>query len=216
MRCIPFPYRLLSLAGLSVLLLLGAVTAAEEDKDFTPLFNGKDMSGFKLIGVKDDTFQVKEGVIVCTGKPNGYFATEKAYKNYHLKFEVRYARPKDLTNDADFKGNSGVLIHITGEHKVWPKCVEAQGMNRDMGNLFSIGGAPKGSFKKDAEAQKKAIKPVGEWNLYEVISKDGELVAKINGVEVSSGKSDLTEGPIGWQSEGAEIHFKNIRIKELK
>jgi hypothetical protein len=188
---------------------------AQDDKDFTTLFNGKDLTGLKVVGVKDDTFKVAEGIIVCTGKPNGYFATEKSYKNYHLIFEVRYARPKDLTDDAKFGGNSGVLIHITGDHKVWPKCIEAQGMNKDMGNLFAIGGA-KGSFKKDGEGQKKAIKPVGEWNLYEIISKDGELTSKINGVQVSTGKGDLSEGPIGWQSEGAEIHFKNLKIKEVK
>ena len=40
--------------------------------------------------------------------------------------------------------------------------------------------------------------------------------AKINGTEVSSGKSDLTEGPIGFQSEGALIEFKYIKIKEMK
>lgn len=220
MRFSQMLHRLPLLTGLAALLLIGAATAADDDKDFTPIFNGKDFSGLKLILQSKDadptkTWSVKDGVIECTGKPNGYFATEKPYKNYHLKFEVRYVRPKDLTDDAKFGGNSGVLIHITGDHKVWPKCIEAQGMNKDMGNLFAIGGA-KGSFKKDAEAQKKAIKPVGEWNLYEIISKDGELTTKINGIQVSTGKGELTEGPIGWQSEGAEIHFKNIKIKELK
>jgi hypothetical protein len=85
-----------------------------------------------------------------------------------------------------------------------------------MGNLFSIGGAPKGQFKKFADIQQKAIKPVGEWNTYEVISKDGELTTLINGEKVSEGSSALKEGPIGWQSEGVEIHFRNIRIKPEK
>jgi len=206
LRCLPV------VAGL---LFAAAATAADDDKDFTPLFNGKDLTGLKLVGAKEDTFKVKDGVLEVSGKPNGYFATEKSFKNYHLKFEVRFAKPKDLTDDAKFNGNSGVLLHITGDHKIWPKCVEAQGMNRDMGNLFAIGGA-KGSFKKDAEAQKKAIKPVGEWNVYEIMSKDGELTVKINGTQVATGKGELTEGTIGWQSEGAEIHFKNIKIKESK
>ena len=42
------------------------------------------------------------------------------------------------------------------------------------------------------------------------------ITAKINGTPVSSGKSDLTEGMIGFQSEGAEIHFRNIKIKQIK
>ncbi len=209
LRCLPL------FAWLAAALVFGSAAAADDDKDFTPLFNGKDLTGLKTVGVKDDTFKVKDGVIECSGKPNGYFATEKPYKNYHLKFEVKYAKPAGLEDDSKFGGNSGVLIHITGDHKVWPKCIEAQGMNKDMGNLFAIGGA-KGSFKKDADAQKKAIKPVGEWNLYEVISKDGELTVKLNGTQVATGKGEITEGPIGWQSEGAEIHFKNIKIKETK
>jgi hypothetical protein len=192
--------------------------AADKDEGFTDLFNGKDFSGLKFEVGKSDptkTWSVKDGVIICTGKPSGYFYTDKPYKNYHLKFEVRYAKPATLTDDSKFGGNSGVLIHITGDQKIWPKCVEAQGMNRDMGNLFAISGA-KGSFKKNAEDQKKAIKPVGEWNVFEVISKDGELTTLINGVKVSEGKGDVTEGPIGFQSEGAEIHFKNLKIKEAK
>jgi hypothetical protein len=45
---------------------------------------------------------------------------------------------------------------------------------------------------------------------------DGSIEVRINGVRVSTGKSELTSGPIGFQSEGARIHFKNIQIKELK
>jgi len=208
-------------AAAAVLFLIGSAHA----QDFKPLHNGKDWTGFKYVLGKDtgDDFSKQktwtlgsDGTIICTGKPNGYFYTANSFKNYHLRFEVRYVRPKDLTDDAKFAGNSGFLIHIEGEHKVWPKSVEVQGMNRDMGNIFPIAGAPKGNFKKDAEAQKKAIKPVGEWNVVEIISQDGKLTAKINGTQVAEGTSDLKQGPIGWQSEGAEIHFRKIEIKELK
>jgi hypothetical protein len=208
-------FRRLIVLGIFVLTFV-AFSGNAADEGFTKLFNGKDWTGFKLQGVKEDTYKIVDETIICSGKPNGYFYTEKSYKNYHLKFEVKYARPNNLKDDASFGGNSGYLIHITGDHKVWPKCVEVQGMNRDMGNIFSIGGAPKGTFKKDAEAQKKAIKPVGEWNMMEIICKDGSITAMINGSKVAEGTSDLKEGTIGWQSEGAEIHFKNIMIKEMK
>ena len=208
----------LTLAAAGLLAGSAATPAQDKDEGFTPLFNGKDFTGIKFEVGKSDptkTFSVKDGAIIVSGKPSGYFYTEKPYKNYHLKFQVRYAKPEGLTDDSKFGGNSGVLVHITGDHKVWPKCIEAQGMNKDLGNIFAIGGA-KGSFKKYAEDQKKAIKPVGEWNVYEVISKDGELTTLINGVKVSEGKGDLTEGQIGFQSEGAEIHFKDLKIKEAK
>jgi hypothetical protein len=96
---------------------------------------------------------------------------------------------------------------------VWPKCVEVQGLQKDHANIFAIGGA-KGSFKKDAAAQKKAIK-IGEWNTTEVVCKDGEITSKINGIQIATGKGDLMEGQLGWQSEGTELHFKNIKIKVM-
>ncbi|MGE3807836.1 MAG: DUF1080 domain-containing protein [Gemmataceae bacterium] len=188
------------------LVVLNAESRAEDkvEEGFVALFNGKDLSGFKTVGVKDDTIAVKDGVIDVSGKPNGYFYTDKSYKNYVLKFDWKFLK----------NGNSGTLIHITGQQKVWPKCIEVQGMQTDHGKIFAIGGA-KGDFKTDKEAQKKAIK-IGEWNTTEIISKDGMLTSKINGIEVSTGKGDLSEGQIGWQSEGAPLQFKNIRIKEEK
>jgi hypothetical protein len=192
-------------AGLGV---LPSQAPAGGDKGFVDLFNGKDLTGWKTIlssGKADEgkVFTVNDGVVVVSGNPNGYFYTEKSYKNYVLRFDWKFIKD----------GNSGLLVHITGKHKVWPKCVEVQGLQRDHGNIFAINGA-KGSFKKDAAAQKKAIK-IGEWNTTEVTVKDGEITSKINGIQIATGKCDLMEGPFGFQSEGTELHFKNIKIKTL-
>lgn len=196
-------------------LLLGPAGAA--DDDFKPLFNGKDFSGlkFELKGDPEKTFSIKEGVIVVSGKPNGYFYTDKSYKNYVVVFDWKFARPEKLEDDDKFGGNSGTLIHIQEPHKVWPKCVEVQGMNRDHGKIFAIGGA-KGKFDFDGPALKQARHKVGEWNTTEITCKDGHITSKVNGSKVSDGEGDVKEGPIGWQSEGAEIHFRNLKIKELK
>lgn len=176
-----------------------------DETGFVKIFNGKDMSGFKttVSGKDKNPFEVKDGVIDVSGNPAGYFYTDKSYKNYILRFDWKFLKD----------GNSGLLIHIQEPHKIWPKSVEVQGMQKDHGNIFAIGGA-KGTFKKNAAAQKEAIK-IGEWNTTEVISENGKLTAKVNGVEVSSGEGDLREGPLGWQSEGAPLQFKNIRIKVL-
>jgi hypothetical protein len=107
-------------------------------------------------------------------------------------------------------------VHIQGlpAKGTWPKCVEVQGENKTHGNIFAIMGA-KGSYKFDVKALREARKKVGEWNTTEVISKNGELTSKVNGTQVATGKGELMEGTLGWQSEGAEIHFKNIRIKVM-
>lgn len=177
-----------------------------DEKEFKQLFNGKDMSGFKEVTSAKDgksPFEVMDGVIHVSGNPSGYFYTEGKYRNFILRFDWKFLKD----------GNSGLLVHIQEPHKVWPKSIEVQGMQKDHGNIFAIGGA-KGSFKKDAAAQKEAIK-MGEWNTTEVISQDGKLTAKVNGREVSSGEGELKEGPLGWQSEGAPLQFKSIRIKTL-
>ena len=65
------------------------------------------------------------------------------------------------------------------------------------------------------DARKKALKPVGEWSSYEVVVKEGTVTVTVNGAKITTVEShEWTEaGYIGFQSEGAEIHWKNIRIK---
>jgi hypothetical protein len=208
-------------AALGILAGAAAVNtyAAADDDGFVSLFNGKDLAGWKtLLAGKEDpgkTFFVKNGIIIVGGNPAGYFYTDKSFKNYVLRFDWRYKRPADLDDDEKFNGNSGLLVHIQQPHKVWPKCVEVQGMNKRHGEIFAIGGA-KGKFSFDAKALKEARKPVGEWNTTEVICRDGAITSKVNGVQIGDGKGGLTEGPFGFQSEGAELHFKNIKIKTLE
>jgi hypothetical protein len=215
---------ILSLGALVPFVLLSSAGRAEEKKPeegFTSLFNGKDLTGWKTY-LKDEkaepakTWTIKDGVIHCTGQPFGYFYTEKSYKNYVIRYDWRY--PKEQPEKTTL--NSGLLFHIQEPHKVWPKCLEAQGAWANHGKIYFVSGAKKiGDDKFDMEAFKKALggKAKEDWHTTEVTANaDGSVVVKIDGVEVSSGKSDLTEGRIGFQSEGAAIEFKNIRIKEMK
>jgi hypothetical protein len=207
----PTPLRL----ALAIVTVLTFSARAADDEGFQPVVIGADASQFELVGIKPSTIEIKDGLISVSGMPNGYFATKKPYKNYVLKFDWMYERPEGLASDAAFNGNSGLLVHIEEPHKVWPKCIEVQLQNKDAGNIFAINGS-KFSGKKDADAQKKAIKPVGEWNQEEVTCKDGEIVCKINGVEVAKGTGAAPDhGTIGWQSEGKPIKFRNMMIKPL-
>jgi hypothetical protein len=184
--------------------------------EFTPLFNGKNLTGFKFFldpraegADPAKTWTVEDGMIRCTGKPTGYFYTDKSYSNYILRYDWRYPAGSLPSS------NSGCLVHIQEPHAVWPKSVEPQGRYSDHGKLFFIKVKPI-EQKFDAEALKQAQKPIGEWNTTEVTcDARGTVSVKVNGIPVSSGKTELTEGPIGWQSEGAEIHFRNIQLRKL-
>ncbi|HEX8200253.1 MAG TPA: DUF1080 domain-containing protein [Isosphaeraceae bacterium] len=200
------------IAAALVVALAPAARAADEESK--PLVRGTDPSQFELVGIGSETIRIDEdGVIHVSGKPNGYFATKDSYKNYAVSFEWMYERPEGLESDAQFNGNSGLLVHIQPPRKVWPRCIEVQLMNRDAGNIFAINGS-KFSGKKDADAQKRAIKPVGQWNREEVVCKDGAITCTINGVEVATGTGASPDhGQIAWQSEGRPIRFRNLRIQ---
>lgn len=211
---------LLTTAFVLGLTLASARVALAQDKDqesFTPLFNGKDFTGWKtIIASKDNdpakVWAIKDGVIQTISTPNGYFYTDKSFKNFVLRYDWMY--PKEQPEKTTM--NSDLLLHIQGNHKIWPKCIEAQGRLMDHGKVFALGGANATNVKFDAKAHKEAVKPQGEWNTTEVTAKaDGTIIVKINGIEVASCKSDIVDGPFGFQAEGSYIHLKNIRIKSL-
>jgi hypothetical protein len=191
------------------------LVARAEDEGFVPLVKGEDPGQFELVGIGPGTLTIADGEVRVSGKPNGYFATRAIHHNYILKFEWMYERPEGLASDAKFRGNSGLLIHGQKPHKVWPKSIEVQLAHADAGHIFAIVGA-KFQGKKDAAAQKRAIKPVGQWNEEEVTCRDGQVVCKLNGIEVARGQgAEPDRGFIAWQSEGGPIRFRKLAIKPL-
>jgi len=195
-------------------IFLGVFMGAN-DTDSKPLIAGNDPRQFELVGIGPDAIRIEAGEISVTGRPIGYFATKESYHNYVLTFEWRYERPKDLVSEAAFQGNSGLLLHLETPHKVWPKSIEAQLFHPDAGHLFAIQGA-KFQGEKDAAAQKRALKPVGEWNQQTVVCRDRAITCEINGIEVSRGKDAVPDhGFIGWQSEGTPVRFRSLKIRKL-
>jgi hypothetical protein len=221
---------LFCLAGLALACLVTGSLA--DDKDgWTPLFNGNDFTGWTLFirqkeGVKadvKDVWSVQDGYIRCVGtkKPNGYIATATRYGDYVLKVKWRF--PKDSTG-----GNSGVLLHVQEKDEVWPTSVEAQMLSGRAGDIWLIYPPtvkldidPARQDPKQARhylrLQKEEIeKPFGEWNEYEITCKGGDVTLVVNGKKANEGKNgNLTRGRIALQSEGAEVHFKDIVIKPL-
>ena len=179
------------------------------------LLKGTDPAQFELVGIAADSISIVDGEVRLTGKPLGYFATRQEYKDYVLTLEFKYDRPEGLKSDADFRGNSGILLHISKPGKVWPTCVQVQLAQADPGSIFAMNDARCDSGS-DPVAQKGAIKPVGEWNKVEITCQAGTITSLLNGVEVSKGeKAEPNHGAIGWQSEGKPVRFRDFRIKPL-
>jgi hypothetical protein len=106
--------------------------------------------------------------------------------------------------------------------------VEAQLKHENAGDVWgffgaSVDGSPErlqevkdhkdlGNFKGYKKI-KAAEKPPGEWNLYEINVTGGNLELRVNGELVNQASGlEVLSGPIGLQSEGAEIHFRNIKV----
>jgi hypothetical protein len=195
----------------------------------TRLFNGTDLNGWShvLVGEgvkKEDVWSVKDGVLVCKGKPLGYLFTDSSYQDFTLKLDWRWAPGSE-------PGNSGVLLRIAGKPATFmPKCVEAQLKSGDAGDIWAFFGASvQGSPERIQEVKdnkdlgnfhgvkkiKAAEKAPGEWNQYEITVSGGNLELKVNGELVNQASGlEVLSGPIGLQSEGAEIHFRNIELKQ--
>ena len=220
------------LCGALVLMLCGSQWAhAAEPPQFRDLFNGQDLTGWVNVNTDKDTWSVRDGLLVCTGKPIGVMRTEKQYENFILHIEWRHM---------EAGGNSGVFAWSEGtvpEGKRLPKGLEVQMLELDWvnqhklkdgslppiayvhGELFGANGLttapdnPRGNRSKSLENR---CKGKGEWNEYDVVFVDGVVKLAVNGKFVNGvSQSSVRKGYLCLESEGAEIHFRNIRILEL-
>lgn len=176
----------------------------------------------KPLGERDEVWQLRDGVMVCKGTPRGYLYTEQKFTNFILKLQWRWPEGKP--------GNGGVLIRMTGQHKIWPKSLEAQINAGDAGDFWGLDG-----YRLDGPADRKkeldnpqfgklinlektaaAEKPAGQWNDY-VIEANGDTVTlTINGKTANRATGcDVVAGPILLTAEGDEIHFRNVRITPM-
>ncbi|QDS99683.1 hypothetical protein HG15A2_30100 [Adhaeretor mobilis] len=218
--------------ALLVLLLLGASElSASEPAKFVDLFNGKDLTGWANVNTAKDTWTVRDGLLICSGHPIGVMRTQKQYENFLLHIEWRHM---------EAGGNSGVFAWSEGTVPAGanlPKGLEIQMLELDWvklhqspdgtlppiayvhGELFGAGGLetvpdnPRGVRSKSIENR---CNGKGQWNEYDVVCVDGVVKLSVNGKFVNGVRnSTIKKGYLCLESEGAEIHFRNIRILEL-
>jgi len=197
---------------------------------FKSLFNGKDLSGWIPVNTAPDTWSVRDGLLVCSGHPIGVMRSEKQYENFILHIEWKHTEPG---------GNSGVFVWSNAQpvpEKRLPDGVEVQMLELDWvnlntrdgkkppiayvhGELFGVNGVetepdnPRGRRSKSIENRAKGR---GEWNVYDVVAVDGVIKLAVNGKFVNGiSRSTQKKGYLCLESEGAEIHFRNIQILEL-
>jgi hypothetical protein len=215
---------------LAAVVSIARGSAAVSPQAFVDLFNGRDLAGWVNVNTDPGTWRVKDGLLICTGKPTGVMRSEKQYENFVLHIEWMHMEPG---------GNSGVFIWSDANpdpQTRLPNGVEVQMLELDWvklnirdgreppiayvhGELFGVNGVktvpdnPRG--ERSMSIQNRATGR-GEWNIYDVVAVDGVVKLAVNGVFVNGvSKSTQRKGYLCLESEGAEIHFRNIRLLEL-
>ncbi len=196
----------------------------------TALFNGHDLTGWSQFSSgrqnrQMPTWEVRNGLLVCTGQPIGYLATIEEHGDYTLVVEYHY-------QPGTVKANSGVLVHCGKVDRQWPHSIEAQlraGRAGDLlpnpddtGKLPRLGADPARLDPMDKSKRRTmrfepsgrdAEKPLGEWNRLEIVARRGDLRITLNGVKVNEAfGGDLTRGRIAVQSEGSAVEFRRIEL----
>ncbi len=180
------------------------------------LCNGKDATGWTYFmrsnSPPENTWSIANGVIHCTGKPNGFMRTEQIYSNYICTVEWRFLKA----------GNTGVLVDMQLPDAVWSRCVECQGMHDHQGDFWLWGGVAGNeppNLKQNGikMLQPSAEKPVGEWNTYQTVCRSNTVEIIVNGTSMNKLTGcNVSSGFIGLQSEGAELEIRKVYLEPLK
>lgn len=210
---------------LSILLtlsLMAMTTQPDSEKGFVSLFNGKDLSGWKLIKGHGPGYVVRDGVLVCPADGGGNLFAEKEYANFALRFEFK----------TEPGGNNGVGIRTPLEGDAAYVGMEIQILDdqheRYKGKIRSE--QHHGSVYDVIPARTGYLKPAGEWNTEEITANGTRIRVKLNGVIILDADLNTVQEPevlkkhpglknkaghIGFLGHGSHVEFRNIRIKTL-
>ena len=216
--------------------IIGSATAQSGKKGFTKLFDGKSTAGWHTYGqtTAGSKWQVEDGTLHFVPKSGreggGDLVTDKEYSNFHLKIDWKVAP----------KANSGIIFYINEDKAKYSNTystgLEMQVLDNDGHPDGKITKHRSGDLYDLIKSSSEPLKPVGEWNTAEIISKNGKLELKLNGVKIVSttlwddqfkaliagskfanweGFATFKSGKIALQDHGNEVWYRNILIKEL-
>jgi len=189
----------------------------------------------------DHVFQVEKNVIHVSGKEFGYIITKQEFQDYYLRAEFKWGEGTYAPREGHAR-DSGILYNIQGPQKVWPRSLEFQILEGGTGDFWlTDGGAVTARGTRATGPEGKAVKidriakgpskditgyrdplgevekPRGKWNRLELVVQGDHVKHFVNGKLVNEGTEAFpSSGKVLFQSEGAEIFFRNIKLFPLK
>lgn len=187
-----------------------------------PLFNGKDLTGWKQLNGKAK-YEVKNGEIIGTtvfGEPNSFLVTDQDYGDFILEFEFKV--DSTMNSGVQFRSESkpdyqngrvhGYQFEIDPSKRAWTGGIYDEA-RRDWLYQLNLNPPAQTAFKQ------------GQWNKARVECIGNDMRTWVNGVACAYLIDDMTpKGLIALQvhaignkkEEGEQIAWRNIRIKTDK
>lgn len=196
-----------------------AITGSLPRDASIPLFNGKDLQGWEVrlgdkLLAKSNAWEVKDGVLRCTGAERGDLWSVMRQENYVLILEYQLEAPGS-------DGGVGLFLTEAGERDpLGPSYLEIQLLPGKAGDLYQIGGvkaeARGGPINFLSPRAADVEDPAGRWHKLKLTVRDGAAEVEINGVTVSK----ATKGPRGpgrilLRNEGNPVSFRGIVLLPL-
>ncbi len=176
--------------------------ATTANKGWTPLFDGKTLSGWKRDKEGFGDWKVADGAITCSGAQD-YLLTERDdYADFHLRAECKISD----------SGNSGLYFRASKPFSIAGD-YEAQINSTGTDNIRT------GSLYKVVNVADKLV-PADTWFTYDIIAEGNRIRLLVNGkqsVEYTETRPNRNaKGRIGLQQNGGTVQFRKIEIRELK
>jgi hypothetical protein len=207
---------------LACILLLASAAMAADEPGFVPLFDGKSLSGWTLIGGEGRGYVVENGAIVCPADGGGNLFTKREYGNFAFRFEFLLdpAANNGIGIRAPLEGNAayqGMEIQILDDHhEVYRAKIRPEQYH---GSVYGV-----------IPARTGFLKPAGQWNSEEIKANGRRITVTLNGVIILDNDLGIVrepqvlkehpgllraQGHIGFLGHGSRVVFRNIRVKPL-
>lgn len=181
------------------------------EQGFTPLFNGKDLSGWVAVG--GAKFLVKGDELYCPGEGNypSWLRSEQTFENFVLRFDFKLEK----------YGEGGVFLHAPLYGRNTNVGFEVQLSDEVRNRKPAV--ISSGALFDIVPPIKQAARPLGEWNDVEVVfdwpklqvTLNRELVQDLNVEKNPELRYRLRSGFLGLQDRGKPYYLRNLRIKRL-
>lgn len=203
-------------AGLTALLVIR--TAAAQPAEWLDLLPDDSLKGWTRISipaidglkpVQQWRVDRQQQALICDGKGgHEWLRYDRELANFVLQVDWRFT-PR---TEGELRYNSGIGVRLSKWGEIWYQAQTGTTGGYIFGQNFADGALK--SFNLRTQMTENRVKAPGEWNHYEITAKDDNLKLAVNGAVASELPGvGLRRGYIGFEAEGYEVTFRNIKLK---